>query len=219
MNIIRKAFVLLFVFSTLLTAFACQKQLNNTVTILNVFSFSLLIFYYAKSVKNPLALIFVYLVLLFLAEVTYNLNYPKAISYTLSFINRSILLFLVLKNSRKLDIKTLRIVALYFTIISVIILTFAYSKSILFFLTSIITLVLIFLSSVLFTNLLKTLSRGNFELFLGVTLFIISDATLELTGFNWAYQLFFSTIIYHSSYFLLCQGVIKQQNSLLSKSF
>lgn len=219
MNVIGKNIIFFFAFSSIVTSYVYKKQLTNLIVFSNIFSFLLLAFYYVKSVKKPTILPVLFLLVLFFAEITFNLNYPKIIPYTFSFSHRSILLFLVLKNSRKIDTKTFWSVVLYFSIISIIILILAYSKSVLFLLTVLISIVSILLSSLLFTNLLKTLSKGNIELFLGVFLFLISDTTLEISGFEWEHKNSIHTIIYHISYFLLCQGIIKQQNQLFNKFF
>lgn len=215
----KKNIIFFFAFSSIITSYVYKKQLTNLIIFSNIFSFLLLAIYYVKSVRNSKILPIIFLLVIFFAEITFNLNYPKIIPYTSALSHRSILLFLVLKNSRKIDTKTFWSIVFYFSVISIIILVFAYSKSVLFLITILISTISILLSSLLFTNLLKTLSKGNIELFLGISLFLISDATLEISGFKWEYKNSIHTIMYHISYFLLCQGIIKQQNELFNKSF
>lgn len=206
-----------FVINSLVTAYAYQKELANMIIFCNILSFLLLGFQYIMSVKQ-ISLLFLFVLLtIFLSEIFFNLkNYEKIIAYILALIYRSIFLLLMFKSSQKIDKKLLSVIITCFTIITTMVLSFVYNESVLFLMAVLNAIILILLSSILFINLLKTLSRGNVELFLGVFLIFIADATFVLPEFNWGYKIIFYSLIFQGAYYLLCRGMIKRQNGKLS---
>lgn len=203
-----KTLTIIYILNSLITGYAYQEKLSYLIVFCNLLSFGLLSLYYKKSVKKVNKLFVFVLGLIFLSEIFFNLN-NKIVAYVLSFISRNILLYLVVKNSLKIDKRTLSIIVVCFSIIGVIILSLPYYvNNILFILSVLIAITLVVLASVLFTNLLKKTSQENIDLFFGVFILIVADAIFVLLDLDWSLKQIVYTLIFQTSYYLLCRGMI-----------
>lgn len=195
---------------------ACLTFVDSSFLFLSrVLCTSILLVFYVVSVTRINYIFVATLVFFVIADGAFCLSKTSILGFIAIIIARVLLLMLVLKESWKIDKKLFVVSSTLLSVFAVFIFTLFDAKNIQFYLAMIIAVILVVLFSVLFNKLIISKERGIEELFLAITIFIITDVIFSMNDMSFLGKFRYIIVLgaYHLSYYLLCAGMIKKASS------
>lgn len=186
---------------------------NNRVHLLipRLSIIGLIFFYYISARKRRINSYFIlYLLCLFPINTLFSINDQSITAMWMIFISRALLVGLLLYNF-KFDKHNLLPIFSLFAITASILLWVHFKETSFFYLSIVITSLLVVLLTITFNRILTHgLKRGNLEAFLAMCSFLISDVFFgseKLDRITPIY-LIFGSLFYYVAYFLLTKSVL-----------
>lgn len=216
-NIFNKSNIYLFLFVLFCVAALFTIKLGDFY--ISVFVKSLrylfLLLYYLSLVKKANPLIVSVIVIFGFISLFLSYNVSSIVGLLLICLSRAVLIKLALMNikGKNINWKLFTVVTLLFIMVGFLVLSLYYKNSPIFYVTILSIILLVFLLSISFLNILSNTKRWNLRFFSAISLFVISDAIFgiqRLTEISKTFLLI-SSIFYNISYFLIIQSDIERQ--------
>lgn len=209
----KNIYLTLFIISCLLESIFIYYKQEVLVLTFRVISICILFLYYLTSVNKINTNYIITVTLFLITDTLFSLERYYHSGMLPLVLSRIFLIIITLKSVKAFDYKQFSKIVLMFSVLAFIIFFSLNIKKDLLYISMLVALTLIILGSLVFMNLLNSRKKGNLEMFLGVFLFIISDAIFGVQKIDESnYKLpVFTTIVYNIAYYLICKAIIKKE--------
>lgn len=204
--------LVLFLLTSLATLFTIKDSESFYNPFLRVLRMVFLVAFYMFSANSYCKSFLVSLLLFTVSSVLFIYKDVSFYAVFFLFLSRLALIALVVEKNNIDRFSFIRIFFMFF-ILGFVVLSYYYSDTMLFYISSLATLALISLLAISFTALLRHQTKYYKFLFLGTFLFAISDALFgakEMVKSSYI-NVFFTTIFYNTGYFTVCYSVINKE--------
>lgn len=209
------ALILFFVFF-LLGLLSIKEESNLPNTIFRVVSLSSLLVYYLLSVRNSNFYFVLVLIAFLVSDALFSVDFSHLWGVVTVVISRGFLIKVIIPDSKNVEIKPLYSLIILMLFLCGVLLYFYYKNTFFFYTAAFSTLSLAILTSLTFLILLENKKRKEYiAMFLGVFLFVISDAFFGIQRINGTktdsmLSDIFTVLLYYIGYFLICFAMIKK---------
>lgn len=201
--------------------FTIKEESDLSNTFFRVISLLSLTVYYVLSVKNKNFYFVLALITFLISDAFFSINSSHLLGVIGAILSRSLLIKIIIPDCKNADKKSLFFIIILMTLLCGVLLYFYYEDTILFYTAAFACLTLAILTSLTFSVLLENKKRKKYiAMFLGISLFIISDAFFGIQKINERETEImlsdrFTVLLYYIGYFFICITMIKKGKEIL----
>lgn len=204
--------LLLFLITSLFVIYSIHLEENTQVILGKILSVVFVALYYCFSVSKIDKLFIISLFFSLLGGVIYNIDSSSAYVLVTVFFARFLILLTTIQDFKRIDKKLFIKVLFMMIFCATLVLSLLFRKEIYFYFVICVAILTVFLISMLYMKTLKTIKKGNIEMFSAIAICMFVDAVFSIQNMSIPKVLGIIIVssVYHMCYYLMCVSMIKK---------